>query len=125
MPECDVIFDPKLTLSTATDMATQPVKQLQSIRSQIVDLSITEAEAVQLEQLLQQSIAIVSKFDHEDHRFFKNRKKVTLEGLETELTRYQQGYWGQQEKVEKITRFNLARQQANLLLSTLLTTCRS
>ncbi len=125
MPECDVIFYPKPAPFTAIDMATQPVKQLQSIRSQIVDLSINEAEAVQLEQLLQQSIAIVSKFDNEKHRFFKNRKKVTLEGLETELTRYQQGYWGQQEKVEKITRFNLARQQANLLLSTLLTTCRS
>lgn len=106
-------------------MATQPVKQLKSIRSQIVDLSINEAEAVQLEQLLQQSISIVSKFDYEDHRFFKNRKKVTLEGLEAELTRYQQVYWGQHEKVEKITRFNLARQQANFLLTNLLTACRS
>ncbi len=106
-------------------MATQPVKQLKSIRSQIVDLSISEAEAVQLEQLLQQSISIVSKFEDGDHRFFKSRKKVTLEGLETELTRYQQGYWGQHEKVEKITRFNLARQQANFLLANLLTACRS
>jgi hypothetical protein len=104
-------------------MATQPVKELKSIRSRIVDLSISEAEAVQLEQLLQQSITIVSKFDGNNHRFFKNRKKVTLEGLETELMRYQQGYWGQHEKVEKITRFNLARQQANLLLGSLLTTC--
>ncbi len=104
-------------------MSTQPVKQLKSIRSQIVDLSITEQEAVQLEHLLQQSISILSNFDNEKHDFFQNRKKVALEGLESELNRYKEGYWGQQEKVEKITRFNLARQQANLLLGTVLTSC--
>ncbi len=120
--QCNIFLN--TSYLTATEMSNQPVKQLKSIRNQIVDLSISEEEALQLEQLLQQSISILSTFENEGHGFFKTRKKVAIEGLENELTRYQQGYWGQQEKVEKITRFNLARQQANLLLGNVLTTCQ-
>jgi hypothetical protein len=103
-------------------MANQSVQALRAIRSQINDLSAGEQDQV-LEQLLEQSMALLDGFENPDHAFFKSRKKVALEGLSEELQRYQQVCRGECEKVEKINRFSLARQEAHHLLGKVLSAC--
>ncbi len=103
-------------------MANQSVQALKAIRNQINDLSAGEQDQV-LEQLLEQSMALLDGFKNPGHAFFENRKKVALEGLSEELQRYQQVCRGECEKIEKISRFSLARQEAHHLLGKVLSAC--
>lgn len=104
-------------------MATQSVQALKAIRSQINDLSAGDQQDQVLEQLLEQSMALLDGFENPGHAFFENRKKVALEGLSEELQRYQQVCRGECEKVEKISRFSLARKEAHHLLGKVLSAC--
>lgn len=104
-------------------MATQSVQTLKAIRRQLNDLSVSDQQAQGLTQLLEQSLALLDEFSHSDHAFFENRRKAAREGLAQELKRYEWAYWGQNEKIEKINRFNLARQEAHHLLGKVLSAC--
>jgi hypothetical protein len=103
-------------------MANRSVQALKAIRNQINDLSAGEQDQV-LEQLLEQSMALLDGFENPGHAFFENRKKVALEGLSEGLQRYQQACQGECEKVEKINRFSLARREAHHLLGKVLSAC--
>ncbi len=104
-------------------MATQSIQTLKAIRSQINDLSVGDAQEQVLEQLLEQSMALLDEFKNPGHAFFENRKKVALKGLSEELNRYQQVFRGETEKIEKINRFSLTRTEATHLLGKVLSTC--
>ncbi len=101
-------------------MACQSVQTLREIRSQLNDLSASDGQAQVLEQLLEQSLALLDGFGHTGHAFFENRRKVALEGLSRELLRFQQVCRAETEKVEKINRFSLARREAHHLLGKVL-----
>ena len=104
-------------------MATQSVQTLKALRSQINDLSVSDEQEQVLEQLLEQSMALLDEFEPTGHAFFENRRKVALEGLLEELSRYQRIFEGETEKVEKINRFSQTRTQATHLLGKVLSAC--
>jgi hypothetical protein len=103
-------------------MKTQPIQELRKIRSQINDLSISEEKAREFQQLIQQSLTLLNEVENKEHNFFENRKNIAIAGLGGELSTRLQEYWEREEKVEKIARFSQARQQANLLLGSVLAT---
>ncbi len=61
-------------------MANQSVQALKAIRNQINDLSAGEQDQV-LEQLLEQSMALLDGFENPGHAFFEKRCYVGLVGF--------------------------------------------
>jgi hypothetical protein len=98
---------------------------MKMIHDQLNDLKITDTQAQLLEQLFEQTIALLEAFKNPGHDFFDLQKKAILKSLTNALTGYQQGYWGKTDRVEKINGFMVARGQLHYLLSQALATCQA
>jgi hypothetical protein len=105
-------------------MATELVSQLRAIRDRVNDLSIDDDRAKEFENLINQSIDIINKLTNPNDDFFESKRRNALVGLEKDNARHLRGYWDRNNKIEKISEFSRARNDVNMLLSSILTSFR-
>ncbi len=105
-------------------MATELVSQLRNIRDKVNDLSIDDDKAKEFENLINRSIEIITKMNNPNDDFFESRRRSALRDLQTDFSRHLKGYWESNSKIDKISEFSRARNQANLVLSHILTSFR-
>ena len=103
-------------------MASELVVQLKRIRDRVNDLSIDDERAKEFENLIGQSIDIITKMNNPRDDFFEGRRRNALQGLQNDSAKHLKGYWDTSAKIEKISEFSRARNNANLLLSSILST---
>ena len=103
-------------------MASELVIQLKKIRDRVNDLSIDDERAKEFENLIGQSIDIISKMSNPRDDFFEGRRRNALQSLQNDSAKHLKGYWDNNAKIEKISEFSRARNNANLMLSSILAT---
>jgi hypothetical protein len=83
-------------------------------------LSIDDERAREFENLIGQSIDIISKMNNPRDDFFEGRRRNALLSLQNDSAKHLKGYWDNSAKIEKISEFSRARNNANLMLSSIL-----
>jgi hypothetical protein len=106
-------------------MASELVTQLRHIRDKVNDLSIDDDKAKEFENLITKSIEIITKMNNPHDDFFESRRRGALRDLQSDFSRHLKGYWEGQSKIDKISEFSRARNNANLVLSHIITSFKN
>lgn len=105
-------------------MASELVTQLRNIRDKVNDLTIDDDKAKEFENLIHKSIEIITKMNNPNDDFFESRRRTALRDLQSDFARHLKGYWESNSKIDKISEFSRARNNANLVLSHIITSFR-
>ncbi len=103
-------------------MASELINELRTIRDKVNNLDLNDAKALELENLIEQSINIIGKLQNPAHDFFSSRRAFALQELEYDKERHLKGYWSAGNKVDKISEFSRARNEVKTVINHILST---
>jgi hypothetical protein len=103
-------------------MAAELINELRNIRDKVNNLDLNDAKAIELENLIDQTINILGRLKNPRHDFFDSRRTSALRDLEYDKDRHMKGYWSAGNKVEKISEFSRARNEVKTVINQILST---